>query len=303
MLKGIFYNTKKADCSIYESGKMCYEALVLSNKYLLQYTEESEKIEGNFDFTVFNHHPWVNNWMTSRISEFEGQNFTIVTEVGHDNFVMPYTPYVFNKYIILDPTIIDNENIFGFPRPLESYPIRKKETDQLIIGSFGFPTAGKNWEEIVIRTQIEFDEALIRFHIPHATYVRNNQAEINRIIRDCNSYITNPKINIEFTHHYMDKNQLVDWCSQNTINVFLYNRNQTGLSATTDQAIIAERPIYVSQNPTFRHILQYLHPYPQTIGEAIKSTLPAVRQMKKDWSPLEFCSKFESILLGDDYEI
>jgi hypothetical protein len=303
MLHGIFYNAPKADCSIYESGKMCYEALKLSEKYLLDYSETSDKVEGDFDFVVFNHHPWVNTWMVNRINDFPGKTFTIVTEVGHDGHVMPWTPPVFQHYIILDPTIIDTENIHGFSRPLELYKTRKKENEQLVIGSLGFPTKGKNWEEIITRTQEEFDEALIRFHIPNATYVPNSQYEIDKIVFSCVSLIRKPKINIEFTHHYMDKNQLIEWCSQNTINVFLYNRNQSGLAATTDQAIIAERPIYVSQNPTFRHILQYLHPYPQTIGEAIKTTLPAVRQMKKDWSPLEFAIKFESILLEESHEI
>lgn len=279
---------------------MCYQALSLSDRYSLQYTEEQHKIGDDYDFCVFNHHPWVNNWMVDSIQYFGMEKYTIVTEVGHHHHIMPMTPTIFDYYLILDPTVIDNESIFGFPRPLESIPVRKKINDDLIIGSFGFPTTGKNWEEIIIRTQLEFESATIKFHIPNATYVPNSQREIDNIIRSCNALITNPNIKIEYSHHYMDKMELIDWCSQNTINVFLYDRkNITGMSATTDQAIQAERPILVSQHPTFRHILQYLHPYPKTIKEAIDTTLPAVKQMKKDWSPIEFARKFETILFKE----
>lgn len=296
MLNGIFYNSNKADCSIHESGRMCYEALKLSDKYNLLYSENQFPEKEEVDFIVFNHHPWVNNWMHDYAKGLDKLTFTIVTEVGPYENIMPYTPLVFNNYIILDPTIADANNIYGFPRPLEIYLAKEKNDDELIIGSFGFPTTGKNWEEIVARTQLEFDKALIRFHIPHATYVHNNEGEIRRIKNICNGLIHNPNINIEYTHHYMSKQELIDWCSQNTINVFLYNRNQTGLAATTDQAILSGRPLLVSQNPTFRHILQYLDPYPLTIKEAIETTLPAVRQMQIDWSPKQFAEKFENIL-------
>jgi hypothetical protein len=129
------------------------------------------------------------------------------------------------------------------------------------------------------------------------------QREIDRIIYSCNRLIVKPNINLQITNDYMSKEELIDWCSQNTINVFLYNRNQTGMSATTDQAIASGKPILVSKNNAFRHVLQYLHPYPSTIKEAIETTLPAVRQMQKDWSPIQFARKFENIVLGVCNEI
>ena len=43
-MKGIFYNSQKSLCSIWESGKMCYDALKKSNKYNLDYSEEKKII-------------------------------------------------------------------------------------------------------------------------------------------------------------------------------------------------------------------------------------------------------------------
>lgn len=304
-MKGLFYNSKAASCSIHESGVMCYQALTLSDKYTIDYSESQEPLNHEeYDFIVINHHPVVNRWVENYAYTInQKKTFAIVTEVGHENHIMPYTPLIFDNYIILDPTVIDTHPIYGFSRPLESYTTTPYEHQKIVIGSFGFPTTDKNWEEIVKKTQNEFDTAHIRFNIPHATYVPNCKQEIERIRKSCQSIIQKPNITFEITHFYFSKQELVDWCSQNTINVFLYNRNMTGLSATTDQAIIAERPLLVSQNPTFRHILQYLHPYPQSLKEAIEKTLPAVLQMKKDWSPLMFTRKFEHILFGESNEI
>ena len=41
-MRGIFYNSKKALCSIWESGVMCYETLKQSKEFELDYTEDFE---------------------------------------------------------------------------------------------------------------------------------------------------------------------------------------------------------------------------------------------------------------------
>ena len=309
MKQGIFYNSPKASCSIHESGLMCYNALTSSGLYQLTYTEQQSIVSGDFDFAIFNHHPWTNAWMIESMHYIPYPKYTIVTEVGDYSNLLPLTPLLFDKYIILDPTIPDFNaalntstkplSIYGFPRPLELIHFNQSLPERITIGSFGLPTVGKNWEEIIVRTQKEFDDAIIRFNIPHGTHVPNNEYTIKQIIKSCSGLIYKPNIELQITHHYFNKEELVQWCAENTLNVFLYNRNQPGLSATTDQAIVAERPIYVSKNNTFRHILEYLNPYPQTFKEAIENTLPAVLTMKKNWSPHMFAKKFEQILLSE----
>ena len=39
MKKGLFINTKKANCSIYSSGLMLYESTKISSEYMLDYVE------------------------------------------------------------------------------------------------------------------------------------------------------------------------------------------------------------------------------------------------------------------------
>lgn len=297
-MRGIFYNSAKAQCSIYESGLMCYNALKQSEKYILDYTEE-EVLYVDYDFAVFNQHIAVNNWMTSDIlSNFKRKKYCIVLEVGQGDDIMPLTPKIFDGYIVIDPTIPDHDNIYGFPRPIENY-----ETDAYIdrgypiIGSFGFATDGKRWTEIVELAQQDFDDAVVRINIPFATYVTDSWQRTQKIMADIKSCIRKSGIRVELTHNYMDKSQLVKWCSRNTINYFPYYRNMHGLAAVTDQAISAKRPILTTTNPTFRHLFKYITPYPNiSLKEAIKENHNGVLQMNEDWSPINFCKKFESIM-------
>lgn len=300
-MKGIFYNSTAAVCSIWESGMMTYNALKRSNLYKLEYTEDTN-IKDGYDFAIFNYNHHVNSWITpNKLSESKGINFCLVLEVGLKEDPLVAVPSYFPYYIILDPTIKDTANYFGFPRPLEeSASDPYIEPKYPVIGSYGFPTYGKEWHKIVEQAQKEFDHALIRFNIPSATYIPNHNDLVREIEKQCRSVIHKPGINLEITQSIMTKDQLIQWCAQNTINCFFYNREHvyaTGLAAVTDQAISARRPLLVSNDSTFRHIHIYMPHYPSlSIKQAIDTTQPLVEKIADDWSPEKFCLRFESIL-------
>jgi len=95
----------------------------------------------------------------------------------------------------------------------------------------------------------------------------------------------------------MSKPELIQWCARNTLNCFLYDRSQTGLSATTDQAIVSGRPLAVSANETFRHLHEYLTPYPlRSLKESIAISGSEVAAMREAWAPRAFARKFEDLL-------
>lgn len=298
-MRGIFYNCPKAQCSIYESGVMCFNALKQSNKYTLDYTE-GQAIDNSYDFAIFNHHVSVNNWMTNGcLYEFKGKKHCIVLEVGHDGDLMPLTPRIFDTYLVIDPTVEDKNSIYSFPRPIE-----RVETDEYIdygypiIGTFGFATDGKKWAEVVELANKDFDKAVVRINIPFATHVPDYRNRVWRILDEIKSIPIKSNISVEMTCNYMDKSELIRWCSRNTINYFPYYRNMAGLAAVTDQAISAKRPILVTNNPTFRHLLKYIKPYPEiSLKEAIKENHNGVIQMYDNWSAENFYKKFEEIAI------
>lgn len=303
--RGIFYNSQKAMCSIYSSGIMCYDILKKSKLFDLDYSEhQGGLIDYHSDFLIINYHPAVCNWVTNNsLHKYRGKTFCIVTEIGlYSADLAPVNPKIFDHYLLLDPTIQETHNMHAFPRPLTPCKIPPHLPSTIpIIGSFGFATYGKNWKQIIDLVLEEFDEAILRINVPKATYVPEDMYNFvvnHEIIEPAKQLQQKPMIKFELTFHAFESQQeIVNWCAQNTINVFLYNRpNETGLSAVTDQAIISERPLLVSDNATFRHIHPHLKSFPEIgIRHAIETTQTGVKKMKELWSDEKFLKKFETI--------
>jgi hypothetical protein len=303
-MRGIFYNSKYALCSIWESGKMVYDCLSKSNLYQLDYSEEFY-LDYSYDFIIINQHFTVNNWITiDMIQNFNKPNFCIVTEVGLEGSPIKASPSFFDHYIVLDPTIKETNNIHPFGRPLEEFnDLITNEDTRIRVGTFGFATFGKNFDQIVECVNNEFDEADIICNIPKGTHVP--QETHNNIINDFYMKFIKiklkPGINILVTHNILSKKEIVEFCKKNTINCFLYKRSHmysSGLAAVTDQAILSGKPLLVSDDITFRHIHKYIDYYPNIgLKEAIEKTKSGVLQMKQDWSSTNFLEKFEKLLV------
>ena len=307
--RGLFLNTVKANCSIYESGKMAYECLLLSGKYELEYLEISQtacEIPNNYEFYIFNYHHQTMSWLnTNKVGLLPGLKATLVLETLTNNPFVLCPAKDFDAYLAIDPTMnVTDKRVYAFPRPLEipSLVTPYREWSIPVIGSFGFATIGKGFELVVDAVNKEFDEAIVRINIPPSTYGDDHYWKIHKrnygeyLSELCNK-VAKRGVQVVITNEFLTKDQLIEWCSQNTLNCFLYNRNQPGLSATTDQAISSGRPLAISTNETFRHIHSYIKPYPfQSLRGAIASSVPQVKQMQKDWHPQKFATKFEEVL-------
>ena len=239
---------------------------------------------------------WVD---TGALKKIPGLKITMVLEVlPNDPFVMCPDNH-FDGYCVLDPSLrLKNRRVFPFPRPLEDAPELEpfNEPATPVIGSFGFATKGKGFQHVVEAVNKEFDKAIIRLNIPFGNFVPDSEAYSQFLGNLCREK-AKPGIDVRVTHLYMSKQELINWCAQNTLNCFLYDRNIPGLAATTDQAIVSGRPLSVSANDTFRHITSYLTPYPQwSLKDSIAKSQPLVEKMKRDWSPANFAIKFEEML-------
>jgi hypothetical protein len=304
LTRGIFINNSKAQDSIYESGLMVFNCLKLSDKFQLDYTEISigqRQVSSGYDFYFFNYHPYTMSWLdTSQLKKNSGLIITMVLEVLPDDPFVLCPDNHFHGYCVLDPTIkSSNKKVFAFPRPLEaaadlpSY----KEKGIPVIGSFGFATKGKGFQHVVEAVNKEFDRAVVKINIPYGDFVPKSK-EYASYLGDLCKKKAKEGVEVIVTHDYMEKKALINWCAQNTLNCFLYDRNMPGLAATTDQAIVAGRPLAVSKNDTFRHILAYLKPYSAiSLKSSIAESSLYVKQMQKDWSPEVFSIKFEEMLL------
>jgi hypothetical protein len=307
--KGLFLNTKKATCSIYESGRMSYDALCLSKRFHIDYIEIDQnfhEIPSHYGFYVFNYHYITMGWLnTKSVRKLPGLKLALVLEVAPNDPFVFCSQNDFDSYCVIDPSIkIDDKRVYAFPRPLEvlDFIPSCQETEIPIIGTFGFATPGKGFELVVDAVNQEFEEAIIRVNIPSGEYTNSTTWNLQK--QDYSDYlaglcrkVAKSGIQVIFTNDYMTKEELIRWCSQNTLNCFLYNRHQPGLSATTDQAISSGRPLAISNNPTFRHIHPYIKPYPyQSLKQSIESSQSQVVKIQQAWHPVKFAERFEQVL-------
>ena len=305
-MKGLFINSPAAHCSIHESGMMIYNALKLKHDIdYLEIDRERRIIPGAYDYYAFNYDLYSMNWLdTKSIRQIEVPKIEFVLEVAPNNpFVL--TPDVFDRYCCLDPTMHHNDlRVYAFPRPLENYTPEPYIDGTPVIGTFGFMTPGKGFYHVVNAVNKEFDSAIVRINIPRGTflYCRDYESQMNRIISKLKA-LANPGIEVVVSQDYLKKTDLIEWCGENTLNVFLYTRNQPGLSATTDQAVSSGRPLAVSTNETFRHILEYIEPYPfRSLQGAIDRSGAAVRRMQRDWTQEAFSGIFSKVLDGISFD-
>lgn len=314
-LQALFLNSPAAQCSIHESGVMVYNIIkkisfidwdyhVLSEKLL----ENSQVAKSKYNFVFFNYHPSTAPWLClDSIKEIKCLKINMVLETLPNDIFSLCPRGVFDLHLAIDPTIKDNgKDIYGMPRPLANIisvlPENYNKSSKVRVGTFGFATPGKGFERVVDAVNREFKEAEIRINIPAAEFadiytVALHKMPYARYLVENMKMIAKPGVEIIDTDVFMLQEDLVKWCRNNDINIFLYERDQPGLSATTDQAIASGKPLLVSDNSTFRHIHQFVRPYPYwSIKEALSKSGEPIRSMQLAWCESMFKEKFETIL-------
>ena len=149
------------------------------------------------------------------------------TATGYRNRFVPGGAKVINSlfdyYIAPDPTLLlQNPIVYKTGRLIPRYENRFPPPPKPVIGSFGFGTPKKGFENIVRLVQEQFDEAAIRLNIPPADFGDKDGAHAREIAARCRAAITKPGICTTVTHEFMDHGAILDFLARNTINVFLY---------------------------------------------------------------------------------
>jgi SAM-dependent methyltransferase len=169
-----------------------------------------------------------------------------------------------------------------------------------VIGSFGFATPNKGFEDLVRAVHAEFDKAVIRFNIPSADFGDKDGSNAKRIVEACRVLITKPGISLDVSHDFLSKHQVLDFLAQNTLNVFLYqDKRGRGISSTTDYALAVDRPVAVSDSIMFRH-LHDIEPsivYGRTsLKEIIDHGTSPLRKLLLDWDASNLIWEYERIV-------
>jgi hypothetical protein len=164
------------------------------------------------------------------------------------------------QYILADdPSVVGNDHVFITNRLLPPITTHVYEDgDKPIIGFQGFGPPHKGIARLAHKVQEEFDEAILRLHIPFGFYedLIHGYAgsNANARVQEVKSIINKPGIELQFSHDLMETDEVVDWLAHNTINCYFYDYlDGAGIASSPDYALAARRPIAMTRSHQFRN--------------------------------------------------
>lgn len=297
----LLVNHKKLQCGIFQYGENL--SLLLkkdkSNRYFYLETNNHELLfnflnNNKIDTILFNWHtatmPWVNEYVMSKLDEY--RNYFIFHDHSLPHF-SNLTGILFN-----DPTKkVNNINEFNIERFLFKRKPQKKPNNKIIISSFGFGFNDKGFQKIIDLVNKEFEDAIVRLHIPSAMSVDSNDYLKNKTIEECLNK-RNDKNELLITHQYMSNEQLLDWLSESTLNCFFYDDKPSfGISSCIDYALSVDVPIAITKCSMFRHILNdNIIIENQSLKEIMNKGMESLTVYKNMWSEENFIKRINKII-------
>jgi SAM-dependent methyltransferase len=325
----LFISHKKKKCGVYEFGKNISDSLQKSQKYNFIYQECASLKELDVVIKqycpiaiIYNYYPSTMPWVTTKIlPRMYRNNLTSITipQIGivHEitqtfadraiNYKNKFTflrpPYnsIFDFYIAADPTLLlKNPLVYKTGRLIKYYENKQTLPTIPTIGSFGFATPNKGFEDIIPLVQKEFDEAIIRINIPLADFGDAAGIAARQIENNCRELITKPNIKLEITHEFFENEKVFDFLAANSINIFLYkDTGARGISSVTDYALAVKRPIAVSKNSMFRHVLNFKPSVcveDNPLKTIIENGVSPLNQTRENWSEENLIWEYERIM-------
>lgn len=264
----LFVSQPKHDsCGVAFAGNIWADTLIKSTDYNFIVLHASSPIqvnrkvkEINPSAIIYNYHKRTMPWVDNKLFRKKQKNIPClkihydITQKIIDNF-NPKDHGGFKYIITNDPTLNGNDNVFVTTRLIPPYyPLPYIEREIPIIGFQGFGAPFKGILRLAHKVQEEFDEAILRLHIPPGTYGSDITEAVKRV-NEVKVIITKPGIKIEASHEILSSQNLVAMMSQNTINCYFYDfLDGAGIASSPDYALAAKRPIAVTKSHMLRNL-------------------------------------------------
>lgn len=302
MQKVLFLNHKQQACGVYQYGRRVADILKKSTVYEFVYCEvdsQQEYVkatgENNPVAIIYNHHPSTMPWANRELMHSASDSVHLC--LYHEGSLADHG---FNAYLIVDSTYIDTPGMYAVPRPLfENMPKKGKWSGIPLITSFGFGFGNKGFLRAIEAVNNEFDEALIRLHIPRAFYGDADGWVSDPLIEACKNFPRKEGIALDITTSFLSDQELLDVLWSGDLNIFLYDEMPgRGLSSVIDYALSVKVPICISKTFMFRHISNVL-PSICIEDRSLRQIMGSgeVMQPYRDmWSHKALVSKYEFIV-------
>lgn len=244
-----------------------------------------------FDYVFHNHYFYLTRgWLHAGTIQRKIPNIGLDHDQHHPG-------NLFDLYVKQDPDLSN-----GLPRPLFEpcrAPIPTSYPGIPVIGSFGLNYPQKGWDDLVRQVNKEFDHAVIRLHLPSAAHLPAHwPAESNQRILQVPR---KPGIQVVLTHELLSDDELLKFLAANDINVFLYQPNSDDgpnrISSVIDYALSVDRPLCLSDSPSFKHVLTpQMRLSGNSIRQIMESGIQHLKPFRTRWANRQLFLKFYSLL-------
>ena len=267
-----YSNNEKYHCGIGIRGKLNSDILKKSDKYnfiqcFIDNTIDLEELVQKYlpKVIFYNYHSTTTPWITNDILRQKYLNIVhiMIHYDMHQHLIDTFNPNNFanfNYILTDDDTLKGRDNIFIVPRSIpmndlftEDYQVTNSNIPK--IGFQGFAVPHKGIPRIARQVQDEFDDAILRFHIPFSYYSDQSGDIVRHILNEVYSIITKPNIKIEVSHEFLTDEEIIRWLHENTINCYFNDYlDGSGIASSPDYAIAARKPIAITRSHQFRHM-------------------------------------------------
>lgn len=306
MAKILFVNSDKEADGLTDYGRRFNHVIQQSVKHKIKYVElshaENIEIVASYfkpDVIVYNFHkmtfpslsPITNKW----IGKYK--QVLIYHEFGNDCYS--------DAIIHVDSTQQDDvsKQFFSVPRPLydTNFEFRKNAIPHF--GSYGFGGHHKNFDLAVSLIVEQFEEAVINFNIPRCHF--DYDINIRRsIIENCKHIVNNSgkNIKINISENFLNYDSLIKFLNKNDCIIFMHADRDVSdltLSASTDYALMAKKPIAISKSNMFRHFENVdpsVYAVDRPLIDIINSGIEPLQTMYEAHGTKAFLEKFEWII-------
>ncbi len=307
MLKILQVSHKEKRCGVYQFGKR-FKNLASRSKIIdyhyVEATNAEEFISARErikpDFIIYNWYVVTMTWLTDEM--ITGQPDIGHWFIFHDGFVRQiYDGYLFSGQGEKDDWAlrIEPAKSYILPRPLFDYENTYEKNVIPHIGSFGFGGWQKGFPDLVTLVGESFEEAVLNIQMSFAFFGDDLGNETRKIADMCRELNIYPGLELNITHDFKTDEETLDFLAKNDLNAFLYRASNEGLSSVTDYALSVDRPIAVTNDMMFRHIVNdKITVENNTLKEIMERGTEPIQHLIDAWSTENFVKELEFLFQG-----
>jgi len=304
----LFVNYDEVQCGVFQYGRNLFNALNKSDKYQFTYAKvknikeiDAQVKSSRCEAIIYNYHPqtlkFINPQMRRRYPQVNIALMHEMTQAEADSMPDKF----FQHYVMGDPTLVENNPaVFKTGRLILPYTNTQPVPDVVTIGTFGFSVGSKGYQRLIDVVQQEFDEAIIRVHIPSNGLIDADGAAAHQQVEECRQRIRKPGIRLQASHDFLDLNGVLNFLAGNTLNAFLYDQIKVaGISSSPDHAMAVRRPMAITKSIMFRHLHSV---YPRitiedtSLRQIIANGIEPFAHLYTLWNEDHIREEYESIL-------